>query len=404
MSERLELTEYRPYRLAATDLPEFLGRRLWAEYGDVVDVAFPSPKTADCWQLTAQGYAGYIPLDASLHVQLLPKVTLDNLVFLLAYVYELDEWRLLDGLQPAASLPGFYEQLADLLARRTLRRVRLGLHRHYVLQERPLPYVRGQLRPEPARQSPTTTALTCRFEEQTAVISDNQLVAYTLGRLARSGLLSPAVQQRLARAYRLLRGLVGDGGRPLYPAQRRPFTPADCRQRTYTRLNRDYQPLHALCYFFLSHTMPVLPRSGPEQTIPFLVDMAQLYERFVAAWLRRNLPDGWQLQVQEQVIVGPDEALRFNIDLVLYDKQGQPQLVLDSKYKMPDAPGNPDFNQVLVYAQAKGCDQAVLVYPEQLKRPLDVTLAGVRVRSVAFPLHGDMVENGRVFLENLYRA
>jgi 5-methylcytosine-specific restriction enzyme subunit McrC len=84
--------------------------------------------------------------------------------------------------------------------------------------------------------------------------------------------------------------------------------------------------------------------------------------------------------------------LRFNIDLVLYDAQGQPQLVLDSKYKLPDAPGNPDFNQVLVYAQAKGCQQAVLVYPEQLKRPLDVTLAGVRVRSLAFPLHGDMVK------------
>jgi 5-methylcytosine-specific restriction enzyme subunit McrC len=395
MNERLELTEYRPYRLAAADLPEFLGRRLWAEYGDVVDVAFPSPKTADCWQLTAQGYAGYIPLDASLHIQLLPKVALDNLVFLLAYVYELDEWRLLDGLQPVASLPGFYEQLADLLARRTLRRVRLGLHRQYVVQERPLPYVRGQLQPQLERL-PVNVALTCRYEEQTAVIDDNQIIAYTLGRLARSALLSPAVRQRVARAYRLLRGLVGDGERP--------FTPGDCRQRTYTRLNRDYRPLHALCQFFLSHTMPLLPRSGPEQTIPFLVDMAYLYERFVAAWLRRNLPADWQLQVQEQVVVGPDEALRFNIDLVLYDAQGQPQLVLDSKYKLPDAPGNPDFNQVLVYAQAKGCQQAVLVYPEQLKRPLDVTLAGVRVRSLAFPLHGDMGENGRVFLENLYSA
>jgi 5-methylcytosine-specific restriction enzyme subunit McrC len=96
--------------------------------------------------------------------------------------------------------------------------------------------------------------------------------------------------------------MVGDGERP--------FTPADCRQLTYTRLNRDYQPLHALCRFFLSHTMPRLPRSGQEQ-VPFPGRYGYLYERFVAAWLRRNLPADWQLQVQEQVVVGPDEAPAF---------------------------------------------------------------------------------------------
>jgi 5-methylcytosine-specific restriction enzyme subunit McrC len=394
MNKRLELTEFLPRRLAAADLPESLGRRLWVEYGDVVDVAFPSPKTAGYWQLTAQGYAGYIPLDSWLHVQLLSKVPLDSLIGLLAYVYDLADWRLLAGLQPVVSLPGFLEQLADLLARRVLRRVRLGLHRKYVVTERPLPYLRGQLRPDPVWQPPTTITLTCRYEEQTAVITDNQLLACTLGRLARSRLLGTAVQRRVARAYRLLRNLVGEGERP--------FTPHECQQISYTRLNQDYRPLHALCRFFLSHTMPVLPRPGSEQTIPFLVDMARLYEQFVAVWLRHNLPEGWQLQVQEQVIVGPDEALRFNIDLVLYDGQGRPQMVLDSKYKTPDAPSNPDFNQVLVYAQAKGCRQAVLVYPQPLPRPLDVTLAGVRVRSLTFALHGDMAENGRAFLDALY--
>jgi 5-methylcytosine-specific restriction enzyme subunit McrC len=392
--ERLELTEYQPHRLPVADLPELLGRRLWAEYGKVVDVAFPSPKTADCWQLTVQGYAGYIPLSPGYHLHLLPRVGLDNLVYLLASVYELDRWRLLDGLQPAASLTGFYEQLAALLARRTLRRVRQGLHRAYVVAERPLPYVRGRLRPEPVWHAPATMALTCRFAEQTAVIDDNQIVAFTLGRLARSGLLSPPVRQRAARAYRLLRGLMGH--------EEWPITPADCRQRSYTRLNQDYQPLHALCHFFLSHTMPLLPQSGQEKMIPFLVDMARLYEQFVAVWLRRHLPPGWQLQVQEQVVVGPNEALRFNIDLVLYDALGQPRLVLDSKYKTPEAAGNPDFNQVLVYAQAKGCRQAVLIYPEPLPRPLDVTLAGVRVRSLTFSLQGDVAENGRILLENLF--
>ncbi len=395
MRRQLDLTEYQPYRLAADSLPVALGRRLWAEYGDVVDVAFPSPKTADSWQLITQGYAGYIPLHPTLHLHLRPKVAVDNLLYLLAYTYGLDEWRLLDGLQPAESLPGLYTQLADLLARRTLRRVRLGLHRDYVVHERTLPYVRGRLRAEPVGRLPDTPLLTCRFEEQTAVITDNQLIAYTLGRLARSGLLHGEIQQRVKRAYRLLRDGLGIG------EGERPFTQADCH-RSYTRLNQDYAPLHALCYFFLSYLVPQLPQSGPAQTTPFLVNMAQLYERFVAAWLQNNLPANWSLQVQEQVTVGQAEALRFNIDLVLYDPQGQPHMVIDSKYKTPDAPSNPDFNQVLVYAQARGCRQAVLVYPQPLPRRLDVTLAGVRVRSLTFSLAGDVTENGHNFLKSLF--
>jgi 5-methylcytosine-specific restriction enzyme subunit McrC len=171
MVERLELVEYVPRRLPAGAISEALGRRLWATYGEVVDVAFPSPKTADSWQLTAQGYAGYIPLDAALHLLLTPKVRLDNLLYLLAYVYDLDQWRLRDGLQPAASLTGFYEQLADLLARRVLRRVRQGLHRAYVVVERPLPYVRGQLLPQQDRPASLSVAIPCRYEEQTALIA-----------------------------------------------------------------------------------------------------------------------------------------------------------------------------------------------------------------------------------------
>jgi 5-methylcytosine-specific restriction enzyme subunit McrC len=394
MVERLELVEYVPRRLPAGAISEALGRRLWATYGEVVDVAFPSPKTADSWQLTAQGYAGYIPLDAALHLLLTPKVRLDNLLYLLAYVYDLDQWRLRDGLQPAASLTGFYEQLADLLARRVLRRVRQGLHRAYVVVERPLPYVRGQLLPQQDRPASLSVAIPCRYEEQTALMPHNQILAYTLGRLARGDLLSPAVQQRVVRAYRLLRDMVGEGERP--------FTPTDCRQLTYTRLNRDYQPLHALCRFFLSHTVPTVP-TGSGQTVPFLVDMARLYEQFVATWLRHNLPAGWQVQAQEQVVIGPNHSLQFNIDLVLYDSSGRPQIVLDTKYKTPTSPSNPDFNQVVVYAQAKGCAQAVLVYPEALPRPLDVTLGGVRVRSLTLALHGDMVENGRRCLDQLFR-
>ena len=57
----------------------------------------------------------------------------------------------------------------------------------------------------------------------------------------------------------------------------------------YHRLNRDYEVLHALCRFFLENSGPA-HSSGGHTFFPFLVDMAQLFERFVAGWLQKHLP------------------------------------------------------------------------------------------------------------------
>ena len=114
----------------------------------------------------------------------------------------------------------------------------------------------------------------------------------------------------------------------------RPVRPHVCIGRVYNRLNEDDQPLHALSHFFLEHTGPS-HEMGNHRILPFLVDMAQLYERFVAEWLTVALPPEVHLRVQERLHLDAGKRLHFIIDLVLYDvKTGETRCVIDTKHKI----------------------------------------------------------------------
>jgi 5-methylcytosine-specific restriction enzyme subunit McrC len=93
--------------------------------------------------------------------------------------------------------------------------------------------------------------------------------------------------------------------------------------------------------------------------------------------------------------------LRFQVDLVLYDHENRPRLVLDTKYKTGRRPAPADVQQITTYARVRGCREAVLVYPEAAERALDVNVGDVRLRTVAFALAGDLEANGRSFLREL---
>ena len=197
--------------------------------------------------------------------------------------------------------------------------------------------------------------------------------------------MSPTVRQ----AYHSLQGFV----------TLRPCSPNDCRGRLYNRLNQDYRPLHALCRFFLESS-GASHEKGDRNMLPFLVNMDRLYELFVAEWLKAHLPPEYDLKMQEQVDLG--ETLHFHIDLVLYEvATGAARYILDTKYKIPKQPSNDDFNQVVTYAAAQLCHEAVLVYPAPLTKPLNVRIRDIRVRSLTFSIDGDLNQSGQAFLHNL---
>jgi 5-methylcytosine-specific restriction enzyme subunit McrC len=336
--------------------------------------------------LTNLGWAGYIPLGRNTGLFLLPKVHLPNLFGMMGYAYRLGEF-LEAGVYQSASVGEFYEQLAYILARRVLARARQGLYREYVPKTEALPYVRGRLHNPLSTFNVQPSTILCDFHEHTSNIEDNQILAWTLYTIARSGLLTPRVAPTVRAAYRALAG----AGTLI------PVAVGTLSGRTYTRLNPDYRGLHALCRFFLDHAGPQ-HQAGDQAMIPFLVEMARLFEQFVAEWLRGHLPEGMSLRVQERVALGEAGDLHARVDLVLYDSTGRATAVLDTKYKTPDHPEPEEVFQVAGYADLKGCGDAFLVYPAPLKRPLDVRVGDVRVRGATFGLEGDLEAAGMKFL------
>jgi 5-methylcytosine-specific restriction enzyme subunit McrC len=308
----------------------------------------------------------------------------------IAYRLDLAE---LDGLIDCQSLAEFYERLAYALARRVLDRGRKGFYRAYLPRQEPLPYLRGRLDTRQAMTLPGQVNLTCHYQEHTADVAENQILAWTLWSITRSGLCTERTLPLVRRAYRALQGRVSLES----------HLPQSCIGRLYTRLNQDYQPLHALCRFFLEQTGPT-HHWGDHKMFPFLINMASLYEQFVAEWVANHLPPTLHLKPQEKVHLGEGGLLNFEIDLVLYDTgTGQARCVLDTKYKRTASPAQDDIFQIIAYAEAKGCDQAILIYPTPLAHPLDEQIGGIRVRTLTFALDGDLNQAGQIFLEKLVK-
>lgn len=388
-SPSIALTEYQPRLVEPTQLPEQAAQVLWRDYRHMVELEPPSFKTGGCWRLTNVGWAGYLPVTPVLGIILQPKVALHTLLRMVEVAYDLQAFHLFTGWFHAERVPELYELLALLLAQRVLSRCRQGLHYDYRPQQATLPYLRGQLQLAEVLQRPAQADLPCRFQEHTADVADNQILLWTLQRIAHSQICGERSALTVRQAVRTLQRLVSS----------HPVTAWECRQRTYTRLNSDYAPLHGLCAFFLEHCGPS-HQPGDFSTVPFVVEMARLYERFVAAWLHRHIDPQWRVQIQETHPITSDQ--RFAIDLVLYEATGGAvRYVMDTKYKVAARAATADVAQVVAYAEAKGATEAILVYPQPLASPLATKIGDIQVRSLAFGLDDDLDQNGNAFLAQL---
>jgi 5-methylcytosine-specific restriction enzyme subunit McrC len=390
MPELIELFEYTPKRIPREALTTEIARMIWQNHGNQIAVDPPSFQTNDQWQLTSLGYVGYLPITPDLTLALRPKVPLRNLFGMLEYAYRID-FKFFEGLVDCATLEAFYERLASVLAKRVIDRQRKGLHRKYVSRTERSEFIRGRLNLMDRIRRPWDVFSECRFEEHTPQIEDNEILGWTLRGIAQGGVCSERVRPTIRHAYRGMNGI------DCLTA----FSGKSCTGRLYNRLNADYETLHALCRFFLERGGPE-HKTGDHSMLPFLVDMNKLFEQFVAEWLRAHLSKAYSLQIQSHVVIGEDNNLRFIIDLMVTDvRSGETVCVLDTKYKRGSAPTSSDVEQAIAYAEAKGCQEAVLVYPIAIDKPIDSTIGRIRIRSLAFSLDGDVEAAGKQFLSNL---
>lgn len=387
----IELPEYETKEYGKDDIPEHIGKLIFDKYNKQVNIEFPTYKSANMWRLTNKGWVGYIPLQQDYGLSLKPKVSINNLFKMWEYAYKLKSFEYLDGITECDSIEGFYERLASILADLVLDRGRKGYYREYKDESCELSYISGRIDLNNIARKSWQPKVLCHYQEHTGDISENQVITWTLHTIAQSGICSERVLSKVRAAYRNLQNV----------ASLESCTYKDCINRLYNRLNQDYQPMHILCRFFLEHCGPSLD-SGEHIMLPFLVNMARLYELFISEWLKAKLPEYIQLKTQERVQIGDFGELSFLIDLVLYDVSSMNAIaVLDTKYKNPDTPSQADINQIVTYALSQNVNKAILVYPGQLKIPFTWGIKGILVQSQTFDIGQDLDQAGEYFLKEI---
>lgn len=381
-----QLTEYEPVLIAQADLSEEVGYALWRQFDDqraVLQLQFPSPKTEQQWQIIPNGWVGFIQATPQLQLQLNPRFPVAHIFKLWAYAYGFEQSPLLDALTQVEQMAQFPLMLAGWLARAALGCRKHGIAKAYVEESGALPYVRGRL----VRVVPEKTAVFCHHHILTTNIPDNQIIAYTLLRLSRSGLLDGETQTAVRHATHLFSQI----------AEPVPIGAAGCYGRFYSRQTQHYEQIHQLCGFFLEQLSPV-HNAGAAPFPAFLIQMPRLFERFVARWLQQHLPSPWRLAVQESVAVGAEDELQFRIDMVLYDGAGTAVSVLDTKYKQGAKLAAGDVQQLVTYAKLKRCQQAILIYPATDDQAQPIVVDDIVLTSVPFNLDKPIEQAGERLL------
>jgi len=391
--EIIELAEHTPVKVDREKLPVEAAEILKKKFSDKIAVEMISFGPDSDWQLTAQDWVGYIPLTPEVSIRLLPKkgVKITNLFGMLECAYSLKSFHLSEkGLYDCDTLEDFYDRLANILAHRILDRARRGFYHSYQPRSDQLPYLRGRVDLQRASLRPWEVKLECHFEEHTSDIKDNQILTWTLLQILQSGLCTKNSSHSVSHAYRKI----------LSFAEPEPCVPESCIDRIYNRLNDDYRPMHALCRLFLEHLGPA-HKIGKREMIPFLVNMANLYELFVAEWLKAYIPEDFLIEAQKDVIIDHRQNMKFRMDLLLCDRSSQlPKCIMDTKYKV-GVPSMGDIHQAVAYAEAIGCKEAILIYPVNMESPIDMLVGDIHVRSATFALEGDLDKAGLNFVNDL---
>ena len=94
------------------------------------------------WEITARQYVGVIALD-DLRVIIEPKVSMQNLFYMLTYAYDLPEFR--RGAAELAAGDDLFEFIVVIFLRQVEQLVRRGIYRAYITHEGNDPFLRGRL-------------------------------------------------------------------------------------------------------------------------------------------------------------------------------------------------------------------------------------------------------------------
>ena len=330
-------------------------------------------------RVRTRSWVGVVRLP-TVEIRVVPKVTGDRLglVRLLEYASGLDGLtRLRDGATLEASGDSLLELFVLLFVEATERVLRRGLLSGYVEREDDLPVARGRILADRQvlERFGQLDRIAC-FDELEHDIVENQLLTAAL-RVASSRVTSVGLQRRISR----LRGVL----EPICDTDRLDIAGARTTM-TYNRLNAHYETAHHLGWLlFDALGIDDLFAPGETRSFSFLLNMNQLFERFVARFVEHVLPAA-RYRVMSQIHfksivwnVSSQRPYASIIPDVVVERRGEPEcrVPIDAKYKLYDERGfdQGDIYQTFLYAFALGATASdgtptsLLLYPATAEEP-----------------------------------
>ncbi|MGD9794708.1 MAG: McrC family protein [Acidimicrobiia bacterium] len=347
MSSSVELLEYASADVpmsstTARDLSNLAQGRLTVGIG-------ASPGT---YRITATQYVGVL-VTPELDIVIKPKVSLENLFAMLGVGLPEQAWQRESF--AFSSSRDLLAALSQFYARALQQATSAGLLRTYRTENERLVMMRGRIDlPQQILHPARATTIACTFDEYTTDVIENRMLKAATRHLLRvPGVPGPA--------RRMLRQSL-----PAFDeVQDVPVRPDAVDRLVFNRLNNHYEPALRLAQLVLRN-LSLIDRVGSNDASAFLVDMNDLFQRYVTDRLRRALRGRMQVDAEPTVHLGLRRQVAMAPDLV-FTRSGVPVLVGDTKYKLSESGvgRSSDYYQMLAYVTAMDLPAGVLIYCQE---------------------------------------
>lgn len=328
-------------------------------------------------RLRATSWVGTLVLpDHTIWVR--PKSAPDNLFRMMTVGVPAGTW---DGEQVG------FQRTSDVvtgIAEAVLRSMHLatarGLLHGYREHEEQSSAIRGRLLVEAIARRPWDQfPAPCRFDEFTADVWENRILRAAV-RVIQAWGGPPGVRRECNRMLDRLADVTD-----------LPASVLLSRHAVYTRLNEHYRPALELASLLLRGHSFAETRGGLVAQ-SFMVDMNDLFERWVTHELERRLEPAVRVVSQERTHLAEQRRVSIRPDLVF--RRGRRALCVgDVKYKLTGdgLARSSDYFQLLAYCTAYEVPSGVLIYctaDAAPDREVVVRNSGQRLHCVSLPLHG----------------
>ena len=343
------LITLREYETVEKRLSERQARRLEEAASSYVSVYLhPDP---GIWIIKAHQYVGTLVVD-DIRILIRPKINIKNLFLMLEVGLPDHAWQ--KGIFDYDKHNNLLSAVVSFFARTVESALARGLFHSYLERNEDLKTIRGRI--DFGRQlarAGLPLPVACRYVEFTADVAENRYLKAAIRRSLR------VAGAQIADRRRLMNHLVA-----MEEVSDAPVRGDALDRITFTRLNEHYRPALQLARLLLDN-LTLVDQVGGTSAACFMVDMNDLFERFITERLRRALQG--RLAVESQVWTHLDEGKQVGMrpDLVFRRPgSGLTVYVGDIKYKLTkEAQGyNADYYQLLAYTTALDLPEGVLIY------------------------------------------